>query len=287
VKAALLALLLAPSPAFAWGKLGHRAVAILAERRLTPQARKKMEDILGPGVSLADIAGCADDIKRKGVRCASFEVKADHRSGGWHFINIPIAATPTRGGLKAYCRNHGREDECAPEQIKLHLKVLRDANASRYDKQLALMFVVHLVGDVHQPLHASDDGDGGGNRKLVHFMQTAKSRKPSNHHHVWANALYADTTIKKRGAEEFADQLEADARGRDAKAWLSGDLVELAVLESFSIAKFKIYPALRTEGTDLGREYQREMQPVAFEQLEKAGVRLGELLNANLAPSEG
>jgi hypothetical protein len=282
---ALVALLVLPRPAHAWGKLGHRAIAIMAEKRLTPQARETLRAILGPKAALADLSGCADDIKRRGITCAGFPVKADRRSGGWHFINIPLGATPVKGQLGRWCHNHGREDECAPMAIKAQLKVLRDPAASRHDKQLALMFVVHLVGDEHQPLHASDAGDAGGNRVLVRFMQTARQHKPSNLHHVWDNALYADSTVRKRGAEDFAAELERDMRGRDTRSWLSDDLVELAVIESFNIAKFKIYPALETEGHVLGREYQRRMQPLAFEQLEKAGVRLGELLNANLAPA--
>ena len=269
-----------PGTARAWGTLGHKTVAVLAQRRLTPKAAEQVRAILGSGATLADVAKCADDIKRKPVRCASFTLSADRRSSGWHFIDIPITATPTAATLKTYCRNHGKDDQCSTEQIKRELATLKDPRADLYAKQVALMFVVHLVGDLHQPLHNATDGDAGGNAKLVRFLAGPRSRKRTNLHHIWDDVLMKDSEVKKRRPEAFADFLERDMAGKDVASWTRGELIDSAALESFSIAKTRIYRAYALGGNDaLGRDYQAEMQPIAFERLEKAGVRLAELLN--------
>jgi hypothetical protein len=275
-----LGLAVFPVAARAWGTLGHKTVAILAERRLSPNAARQVELILGPGVSLADVAKCADDIKRKPVRCGSFLLSADRRSSGWHFIDIPITAAPTAATLRRYCGNHGRDDQCSVEQIKQELKTLKDPAATLSERQIALMFVVHLVGDLHQPLHNATDGDAGGNAKLVRFMATPHARKPTNLHHVWDGMLMKDSVVKKTRPEALAAALERDMADKDTAAWTKGNVIDAAALESFSIAKTRIYRAYALEGgANLGRDYQAEMQPIAFEQVEKAGVRLAFLLN--------
>ena len=142
------------------------------------------------------------------------------------------------------------------------------------------MFLVHLVGDLHQPLHNATDGDSGGNAKLVRFMATPHARKPMNLHHLWDNMIMKDSEVKKRRPADFADGLEADMKEKNTAEWSQGELIDSAALESFSIAKTRIYRAYATEGgNSIGRDYQRELQPVAFEQVEKAGVRLAALLN--------
>ncbi len=277
--AALLVTLLSPQ-LYAWGTLGHRTVAILAERRLSPKALEQVLAILGPGTSLADIAKCADDIKRKPIKCGPFQLNADRRSSGWHYISIPIAATPTTSTLKQYCRNHGKTDQCSTEQIKGQLATLKDPKADLYTKQIALMFLVHLVGDLHQPLHNADDSDAGGNGKLVSYMATPKARKKTNLHHIWDNMLMQDSEVKKLRPEALADDLERNMKGKDTTAWTQGELIDTVALEGFEIAKTRIYPSYAQEGGKiLGRDYQHEMQPIAFERIEKAGVRLAALLN--------
>jgi hypothetical protein len=271
---------LLPSHLCAWGGLGHRTVAIIAKHRLSPKALQQVQVILGPKTSLADIATCADDIKRHPVKCGSFMLNADHRSSGWHFIDIPITATPTATTLTQYCRNHGKDDQCSTEQIKHKLVTLKDPKADQSEKQIALMFLVHLVGDLHQPLHNATDGDSGGNAKLIRFMATPHTRKPMNLHHLWDNIIMKNSEVKKHRPEALAAELERDMAGKNTAAWAQGEIINVAALESFNIAKMRIYPAYsQSGGDDVGRDYQNEMQPIAFEQVEKAGVRLAALLN--------
>lgn len=282
----LLAVLLLPIPsASAWSALGHRVVGEIAEKRLSPAASRSLRELLGPKTTLAEISACADEIKRRSVSCGPVAVKADPRSKSWHYIDIPIQAVP-RGGLKAYCRSHGRESDCVTEQLKLQLKALQDPGSSRARKQLALIWIVHLAADIHQPLHAADDADAGGNAKLARFLQGPRAKKASNLHRVWDAMLYADSALKTLRAPELAARLTAGLAPQDALKWSEGELIDRAALESFVIAKTKIYPAYAESGAALGSDYQEKMQPIALERLQTAGVRLAELLNRALAPAE-
>jgi len=274
-------LLGAYTPAFSWGGLGHRTVAIIAEHRLTPQAQAAVSRILGPTTSLADISTCADDIKRKPIRCGSFTLNVDRRSKGWHYIDIPLEDTPAEATLNKYCR---QGKQCAPAQAKLDLDVLRNPSADLYQKQVALMFLVHFIGDIHQPLHNVNDNDGGGNSKLVTFFPGKRSHKKTNLHHIWDNILIKDSQVKKTRPEALAAELERHISGQDAENWIRGDVIMAAALESFNIAKKRIYPSYFAGNTNLGRDYQAEMQPIAFGRLEMAGVRLAYLLNENFKP---
>ena len=269
-----------PGRLYAWGGLGHRTVAIIAEHRLSARALEEVRLILGPKTSLADISTCADDIKRRPIKCGSFTLNADHRSSRWHYVDIPINAQPTASTVRSYCRGHGRDDQCSTEQIKKEIAVLQDPKADVRAKQIALMFLVHLMGDLHQPLHNADDGDSGGNAKLVRFMASPRARKKTNLHHIWDNMLMKDSEAKKWRPAELAAELERDMARKNTASWISREIVDSSALESFRIAQSRIYRAYALkDGGDLGRTYQAEMQPIAFEQVEKAGVRLAHILN--------
>jgi len=278
-------------PAFGWSRVGHQTVALIAERRLSKTALDQVHAILGPGVGLADIAGCADNIKRRPIKCAdAFNVSRNPTSRTWHYINIPVKDSPDVGTIMDYCRIHGKAKGCIIDEINKGLRILKDPAATRAEKQIALMFVVHFVGDLHMPLHnafgvdAKGRSDGGGNGAEVWFLQSPRAKRPTNLHHVWDNMLESDSTLKKTGAVAYADRLESDMRGKDVSVWLKSDLAA-ASLESFAIAKTLIYPAYRAPGGKRpGKEYQERMQPIAFEQVEKAGARLADALEKALAP---
>lgn len=265
--------------------MGHQTVALIAEHRLSPAAAKQVQAILGPGLSLADIAGCADNIKRRAIKCAdSFQVARDPSSRKQHYINVSTKDAPNLSTIMAYCRIHGNARACIIDQIQDGLAVLKDPAAMRAQKQVALMFIVHFVGDLHQPLHtafevdAKGRGDGGGNGADVWFMQSPQAKHPTNLHHVWDNMLETDSTLMKTGAPEYARRLEAGMPEGEVTKWLSVDSAG-AALESFEIAKTVIYPAFHAQGGNRpGKSYQDEMQPIAFRQVQKAGVRLAAML---------
>jgi hypothetical protein len=166
VVVALSGMLAGHRPALAWGHLEHRASALLAEARLTPAARAVVLELLEPGESLAEASTWADEVRR-----------ARPGSGSWHYVNVPITEpeyspqfAPRRGDVVGKV-----------EQFAL---VVADRSAPRARRREALKFLVHLVQDLHQPVHVGDRGDRGGNDLQVRFFG-----KGSNLHRVWDSGL--------------------------------------------------------------------------------------------------
>jgi len=245
--------------AWPWGRLGHQTVAQIAEDRLSDAALNKIADILGEDVSLADVAMWADEIKW-----------GRPKTRPWHFIDVNIHENPNPSDLSDYCP----DGNCVTNQIGEWIKILKNPNNSQPQREEALKFIVHLVGDLHQPLHCSDDNDKGGNDKKVRFF-----KRKVKLHALW------DNVIESSGTEDpvtLARKLEDKINGQEAAAWKKGNAANWAI-ESWSIAKDVIYPHYRDhEGEKLGKSYQNKMRPIAREQLAKAGVRLAELLEQAL-----
>jgi len=303
--AAVFVLLNFPISSFAWGPVAHRAIAKIAESRLSPQARRAIRDILGKDgknhdVHLDQIAACPDAFSMADERfCAyDFNIEGDpKRTKSWHYINIPISLkAATRDSLKRYCP-HGTD--CVVAQIRKDMGVLKDPKSSRLAKQEALMYLVHFVGDAHQPLHCADDHDQGGNLKPVNVEYNGQAL---NLHTVWDDALDDHGKVvyllpEENLAEEadaLASQLEQDLEDPEAhksgeiETWTQGDdLPGQMALESWGIAKNVIYPQYAKDHgaisnpahNQIGREYKTRMQPIAYERIEMAGVRLAFLLN--------
>jgi hypothetical protein len=143
----------------------------MAESKLTPRALAAVRDLLGPGVTLADISTWAD------------EQRDVPGSGPWHYVNVPI--TESRYDRK-YCQSGG----CVVSKIEDFKRVLQDRLAARAEKQEALKFLVHFLEDLHQPLHVGDTGSRGGNDIRVRFFDVG-----SNLHRVW------DSQIMERHTE--------------------------------------------------------------------------------------
>jgi hypothetical protein len=146
--------------AFSWGRIGHRVAARMAEERLTPAASAAIHDLLGPEVSLADISTWADEHRNP-------------RSGAWHYVDVPI--TESRYNPR-FCPANG----CVVSKINDFRQVLQDPKAGKTEKLQALKFLIHLIEDLHQPLHVGDTGSRGGNSIQVRFYN-----RGSNLHRVW------------------------------------------------------------------------------------------------------
>jgi hypothetical protein len=278
------------SSSWAWGPVGHKAVAMIAQSRLSPQALKAIAAILGPGVSLHQIASCADDFAySSNANCAGlFTVPGDPAaSKPWHFIDIPVTAKVDATSMMTYCP----QDACSVAQIHKDVAVLQNPSAALNDKQVALMFLVHFVGDSHQPLH-SETGvpdDRGGNLKLMNKI--IYQGKPVNLHAIWDDAMedpakvdyqlpQATLTAQAQSLVSSLDGLPVDP------SWTTGDLAAEAALEGQGIAQSTIYPAYNaSQGNDLLADYQSEMQPIAYRRIKMAGVRLAFLLEQALGSS--
>ncbi len=277
---------LAASPSWAWGPLGHEIVGGLAQDRLSPLARAAEKNILGPGVTLGDIANCADTVKYATAPflCAgvfAMDPRDFKRTARWHFIDIPLKANPSDSDVIEWCP---RGQDCVSEQIKKDAAVLSDPAASLAERRVALMFAVHFVGDLHQPLHCENDRDQGGNKKDVVFMGVHKRL-----HELWDDMILPETwRIQAReNPKPWIGSLEKDLARRKTAAWTQGDWIDGAALESHAIARDVIYPQYaKDRGENLGQAYQREMTPIVRLRLGMAGVRLAALLNRAFAQAK-
>jgi len=243
-------------PGLAWGPEGHRLVARLAQGMLTPQAAARVGATLGPGETIASMASWADQVRTERKETES-----------WHFIDIPI----TSSGLEMQrdCPHH----DCVIAKIEEFRKLWRDETVSPAARREALLFLVHFVGDMHQPLHCADNHDKGGNEVQIEFFG-----EPTNLHRLWDSGLLGRLPDED---ELFLDLRRAITPERRAE-WSRGTVEEWAA-ESFQAARQVVYGELPKvpEGAlpQLGEAYKRAADPVVERQIEKAGVRLASILN--------
>jgi nuclease S1 len=251
----LLVMYMRPGPAWAWGRTGHRVAARMAEGRLTPAARDAVRAIFGPGLSLADASTWAD-----GQR----EIEESYR---WHFVNVPISADRYDS---RYCSSKG----CVVNKIEDFRRILQNFQAGRLQKQQALKFLIHLIADLHQPLHVGDNNDQGGNLLQVRFFSMG-----SNLHRLWDSQVMERHT---KNEKVWLWDFDFVANPKMVSEWSKGTPADWAT-ESLHIAR----EAYRVPGSDkrmqsgatLGNEYYRLALPVIRTQLAKAGIRIAFVLN--------
>jgi hypothetical protein len=245
-----------PAPALAWGKTGHRVVAAIADTQLSGLARAHIREILGPGESLDEAANWPDEMRSDP---AVFWQKT---ATPWHYVT-----------LNGITYDHAPPQGDALEALNHFRGVLADPAASLADKQLALRFIVHLVGDLHQPLHVGKCCDKGGNDVKVNWFG-----KPTNLHAVWDSAIVDDEQLS---FTEMAAKLERHISDRQLIDWWDINPRDW-VSESAQI-RDTVYPAPsrdRKKLPDLSYAYVYKFTPVMERRLSQAGVRLAAYLNA-------
>ena len=284
-------------------------VALLAEKHLTPHALGMAKKILAevpidpslsryckPGASdpLADASTWPDDMRGQRPETAP-----------WHYIDIPLGTT--RREVEKFC---DPKESCVTRAIAEELATLRSKEASPKDRADALRFLIHFVGDLHQPLHGATNNDQGGNCVPVAFFEIQpQQRNPQtesyapNLHAVW------DTNILEKATSGMtADQVASDldqAFSKKIAAWGKGSAnVDAWAWESYQLALKNVYGKLPVRipvetpqpikscadddhvssrnlklGEHLGNPYQNMAVPVVRMRLAKAGARLALLLN--------
>jgi hypothetical protein len=243
----------APSLGLAWGREAHAVIALIAEQYMTGEARARAGNLLD-GSAIDGVASWADDYRR------------DHpETGPWHYIDIPLADSTI--DMARECPN----GDCVIARTEQFLAVLRDPAADRASKAQALRFVVHFVGDLHQPLHDEDDGDKGGNMRHVIF-----DGRPDNLHWIWDTGLVEHIN---RNSDALAAELESRITAQDRVGWAKGS-IEDWVLEGHRLAQTVAYGGLANEDpAPITPGYAQQADPVVELQSERAGVRLAHLLN--------
>lgn len=279
-------------PAAAWGPEGHAVIALIAQSRISPATQRALSSLIGQ-TTLDQFASCADQLRdgKAPFVCPGIgQLSPDRTTSAWHFINIPVSDDPSASNLAPYCTRtasqFNRTDsnkDCVVGQIGSQLKTLSDASAAAPARRMALMFLVHFVGDAHQPLHCAErnlpDGrsDYGGNEEAVTLNGSAMKL-----HYVWDDLIETRSQAQDTDVKALARRLIHDIAGRDVRGWIGGNMAADAAMESFSIAKNTIYPAYDADGGVMSQDYQAKMQPIVYQRLEMAGVRLGAMLDQAL-----
>lgn len=249
--------LLAATPACAWGPVAHRVIARVAARHLSPSARHEVKRLLGDE-SLADVAFWADEIRER--RSETLR---------WHYVDIPVRARDYRPARDCQLTPRG---DCIVAALGRERAALADRTAPDARRADALRFVVHLVGDLHQPLHCADDGDHGGNDVEVKFLG-----KPDRLHAVWDSGLL---TASRLGETGWVDRVVARLARAETRRLARGTIVDWA-LETHRAAVEHAYVVPRSGA--LGRRWIAANEPVVEWQLTLASARLARVVNEALA----
>ncbi len=294
-----LALLVSTAlPMFGWGPAGHHIVALIAEQRLSPEVRERVRKLLLDGqFTMAQASTCPDALRNNGKNPIRPEdeyclkIAANNPdSGPWHYIDIPVPKAEK--GLEAYCP----KGNCVIAKIKDFRDVLRNSNDDAKRRE-ALMYLIHFMGDVHQPLHCAERNcDQGGNLEHANVFLSSGPRPDHKLHRVWdedlVEKLMEDENLM--GDQPVATALASQIKPDRAEKWSKTTLDEIA-WEGWEIAKRHVYKdiplynycdpdvkASPTPASDLSAGYEKEGAKLVHEQLMKAGVRLADLLETSL-----
>jgi S1/P1 Nuclease len=279
---------LSSMPAYGWGDEGHEVIGLIADHYLESKVRDRVNALLaGDASRLTDLdfaheSTWADkyrDSDRGGAKLRYRQTRA------WHYVDLELEGADLKSACfgipklpPAVPASAGPADDCVVHKIEEFAAELAAPAAPEPERRLALQFLLHLVGDVHQPLHAGDDHDRGGNLKIV--MAPGAGR--NNLHHDW------DTVFVGRlggNAHEIAPHLIGEITAAQRARWAAGSAADWA-FESYSIAKAHTYGLLGPPSGpgryELSAAYVADATAVTAEQLSKAGVRLAFLLNRAL-----
>jgi hypothetical protein len=272
----MLAIVLVPVPTLAWGQLGHRLVASLAAARLTPQAKVQVAGLLAGErePTLAGVAGWADELR-------STDPQRFKATSSWHYLDSKDASC--HFVLPRDCP----DGNCVVAAIETQRKILADRGQPLPARRDALKFLVHLVADAHQPLHASNHDDSGGNQFDIHLRTDiepesyarssyANGVMDTNLHSVWDFYVLASARM---APGQYVARLQP--RLPAVNAARLGTPMSWAEESCALIDSLQLYPKRHS----LDHAYLKEMRPVAERRIEMAAVRLAALLNAALSGS--
>lgn len=254
------------SSAHAWGFQGHQITGLIAESLLTEPAKRQVQQLLG-NESLS-AATTYMDKQRSALS------KRWHLSSHWHYDNQALCK------FQPYCL----DGNCATYQIERFIRVLADRNASAADRALALRLLIHMLGDIHQPLHTTDNNDRGGNSVKVRL---STGKRQYSLHEVMDTVLVKQLIGSQR-IDAYAKQLSTTYQPQFSR-WQIGLPKDWAA-QAHTLANQQVYKQLpefacgtppKTTLT-LPEPYLRSAKTYLPEQMAKAGVRMAHILNSTL-----
>ena len=277
----LLALLALPAPALAWWDYGHETVARIAWLEASPRTRAEIARLLArshlldtptcPARTIAEASYWPDCIKGLGDRFS--------HASAWHYQNVDICRP---FDLEAPCR----DGNCVSAQIERHARLLADRSLPLRERIMALAFLIHFMGDLHQPMHSGDRGDAGGNRLRVSYGIIAGR---TNLHLAW------DGYLAERGMSTppgNARGILSELNPSDKAAMRLGNVADWS-REGWEVSRLFAYgtvladpcappPAERPVITEA---ITRRLIPIVRRQAARGGIRLARILDAALDPA--
>jgi S1/P1 Nuclease len=290
----------------AWGCKGHETVALIAEKHLSPEAKEFVLTLLKENPidpQLKRYCGSAVNDLMGEASTWPDDVRPERKNGPWHYINIPRGTPRGDGNLAPYCGKEG----CVNEAIAAQLAILKNKSAEPVKRAEALRYIIHFVGDLHQPLHSTTNNDEGGTCVPVKYFR----RKPRergqgfspNLHSVWDSAIL-ERDSEGADSHEYADRLE-ETYASSIELWQKAGIhIDDWVWESHDYAEKNVYPPLTpkvaiepptpvhacTDDNNIGARlfeehitaaepYQDQAAPIVELRITQAGIRLALILN--------
>ena len=251
----LLLVLFISTNAFAWGDKGHIIVAKIAQSNLSKNAKTAIKELMGT-LDLPVIANWADQVR---------EGREFGKTKHWHYVDIPFAAD-TYDSTRD-CKN----GDCLIAAITSQIAILKQSNEPTPERRNALKFIVHFIGDLHQPLHCYDNNDRGGNEITVRWLG-----KKTNLHAVWDNKII---TYHNENVYDYTARLKRWLKIKNLTTLTNGTITDWAN-EAHQITQNP--NVIVANNSRLNSKYYYSVHAIADRQLATAGVRLAEILNSIL-----
>jgi hypothetical protein len=238
-----------------WGVTGHRSIGKIAENHLTPLAKAGVRALLG-NETLADASTWPDEVRSQ----------PEYRhTAPWHYLNLPLGLSYA----DFQTRVQGMTQENVYSALLQQEQVLGSSTSSRKEKIEALKYIVHFVGDLHQPMHVSREEDKGGNTIQVNY-----EGQGTNLHALWDSKLIDHQGLTYEQMAEKYDHVSA----AQVKAWQTDPPIKW-IWESYEITS-KLYPEIDAlNNRTIDDSYYQAHIGIVQERIEKAGVRLAGVLN--------
>ena len=238
-----------------WGVTGHHAIGKIAENHLNPNAKAAVKDLLGEE-SMADVSTWADQLRMQPEFLYTMP---------WHYINLPLGLNYAQ--FKDSVENKTEGNVYSAMLTQEH--ILADRTAPREKKIEALKFIVHFVGDLHQPMHISRAEDLGGNTIKINF-----EGKETNLHSLWDTNMIEHQGI---GYEDLAIEYD-HVSAKKIKQWQHDPLIKW-MWESYQISTKLYAEADQANGHQIEEEYYKKHMPIVELRIQQAGIRLAGVLN--------